>query len=67
MGTPPDVVTKLNRTLTAVTNTPEVQEALKIQGVDPEPGAPGAVAARIAADVVKWKEVVRSAKIAGTQ
>jgi tripartite-type tricarboxylate transporter receptor subunit TctC len=67
MGTPADIVTKLNRTLTAVTNTPEVQEALKIQGVDPEPGAPEAVAARIAADVVKWKEVVRSAKIAGTQ
>ena len=67
MGTPPDVVTKLNRALIAVTNTPEVQGALKIQGVDPEPGSPETVAARIAADVAKWKEVVTSAKIAGTQ
>jgi len=41
MGTPPDVVTKLNRTMLAVANMPEVQESLKIQGVDPEPGAPG--------------------------
>jgi tripartite-type tricarboxylate transporter receptor subunit TctC len=67
MGTPPDVVTKLNRAMLAVANTPEVQESLKIQGVDPEPDTPEAVAARIAADVVKWKEVVTSAKIAGTQ
>ena len=67
MGTPPDIVTKLNRTMLAVANTPEVQESLKIQGVDPEPGTPETVAARIAADVVKWKEVVTSAKIAGTQ
>src|SRR5215213_6133584 len=37
MGTPPDIVTKLNRTMLAVANTPEVQESLKIQGVDPEP------------------------------
>jgi tripartite-type tricarboxylate transporter receptor subunit TctC len=66
MGTPPDIVTKLNRIMLAVANTPEVQESLKIQGVDPEPGTPDAVAARIAADVVKWKEVVTSAKIAGT-
>ncbi|MEW6450174.1 MAG: tripartite tricarboxylate transporter substrate binding protein [Pseudomonadota bacterium] len=65
MGTPPDIVTKLNRTLLAAANTPEVQESLKIQGVDPEPGAPEAVAARIAADVVRWKEVVTNAKIAG--
>lgn len=67
MGTPPDIVTKLNRTMLAVANTPEVQESLKLQGVDPEPGPPEAVAARIAADVVKWKEVVTTAKIAGTQ
>ncbi len=65
MGTPPDIVTKLNRTLLAAANTSEVQESLKIQGVDPEPGAPEAVAARIAADVVRWKEVVINAKIAG--
>src|SRR4029079_18380353 len=38
MGTPPDVVTKLNRAMLAVASTPEVQESLKIQGVDPEPG-----------------------------
>jgi tripartite-type tricarboxylate transporter receptor subunit TctC len=67
MGTPPDIVTKLNRALLAIASMPEVQESLKVQGVDPEPGTPEAVAARIAADVVKWKEVVTSAKIAGTQ
>jgi tripartite-type tricarboxylate transporter receptor subunit TctC len=65
MGTPPDIVTKLNRALLAIASMPDVQEALKVQGVDPEPGTPEAVAVRIAADVVKWKDVVISAKIAG--
>jgi len=33
-----------------------IQQALKLQGVDSEPGAPEAVAARIKADVARWRE-----------
>ena len=43
------------------------QQALTIQGVDPEPGPPEAVGERIKADIVKWKDVVATAKITGTQ
>ena len=42
----------------AAVATPEIQQALTIQGVDPEPGPPEAVAERIKADIVKWKDVV---------
>ena len=51
----------------AVVAAPDVQQAMKIQGVDPEPGPPEAVAERIKADIVKWKEVVATAKITGPQ
>jgi len=47
--------------------TPDIQQALTIQGVDPEPGPPEAVSERIKADILKWKDVARAAKITGTQ
>jgi tripartite-type tricarboxylate transporter receptor subunit TctC len=66
-GTPAAIVKRLNETMAAVAAAPDVQQAMKIQGVDPEPGSPEAVAERIKADVVKWKDVVKTAKIAGAQ
>jgi tripartite-type tricarboxylate transporter receptor subunit TctC len=66
-GTPLAIVKRLNETMLAVAAAPDVQQAMKIQGVDPEPGSPEAVAERIKADVVKWKDVVTVAKIAGAQ
>jgi tripartite-type tricarboxylate transporter receptor subunit TctC len=64
-GVPADIVNRLNQAVLAVVNTPELQQSLKIQGVDPEPGPPEAVADRIKTDIVKWREVVVAAKIAG--
>jgi hypothetical protein len=40
---------------------------MTIQGIDPEPGPPAAVSARIKDDIVKWKDVVAAAKITGAQ
>ena len=65
-GTPPAIVRRLNEAALAVAAAADVQQAMKIQGVDPEPGTSESVAERIRADIVKWKEVVASAKIAGT-
>ena len=65
-GTPPAIVRRLNEAALAVAAAADVQQAMKIQGVDPEPGTPESVAERIRADIVKWKEVVAAAKIAGT-
>ena len=66
-GTPAAIVKRLNETMLAAAAASDVQQAMKIQGVDPEPGSPEAVAERIKADVVKWKDVVTTAKIAGPQ
>ncbi len=66
-GVPADIVKKLNATVLAVAALPEIQQALTIQGVDPEPGPPEAVAERIRTDIVKWKDVVAAAKITGAQ
>jgi tripartite-type tricarboxylate transporter receptor subunit TctC len=64
-GVPAAIVHRLNQAVLAVVNSPEIRQALTIQGVDPEPGAPEAVADRIKADIVKWREVVVAAKITG--
>ena len=66
-GVPADIIRKLNAAVLAAVATPEIQQALTIQGVDPEPGPPEAVSARIKADIVKWKDVVAAAKITGAQ
>ena len=66
-GVPADIVKRLNAAVLAVVATSEINQALTIQGVDPEPGPPEAVSERIKADIVKWKDVVAAAKITGTQ
>jgi hypothetical protein len=66
-GTPAAIVKRLNETVLAVAGAADVQQAMKIQGVDPEPGTPESVSERIKADIAKWKEVVAAAKIIGAQ
>jgi tripartite-type tricarboxylate transporter receptor subunit TctC len=66
-GVPADIVKRLNAAVLAVVATSEINQALTIQGVDPEPGPPEAVSERIKADIVKWKDVVAAANITGTQ
>jgi tripartite-type tricarboxylate transporter receptor subunit TctC len=60
---PPEIVARLSRELMAIVALPDVQEALKNQGVEPEWGSATVAAARISADVVKWGEVIRRANI----
>ena len=64
-GVPAAIVKRLNEAMLAVVNDPAIQQSLSLQGVDSEPGSPEAVAARIKADVARWREVVVSAKITG--
>jgi len=61
------IIKRLNAAVVAAVATPDIQQALTIQGVDPEPGPPEAVGERIKADILKWKDVVAAAKITGTQ
>ena len=62
-ATPPAIVARLNRETTAVLGDPDVRAAFAKHGVEPEPGSPEALAARIRDDVKKWREVITSAGI----
>ena len=66
-GVPADIIKRLNTAVFAAMAGPEVQHALTIQGVDPEPGPPEAVSERIKADIVKWRAVAAAAHITGSQ
>lgn len=61
--TPPAIIAKANREVTAVLNDPGVRTALSEQGVEPEPGPPQALGDRMRADVAKWHDVIVSAGI----
>jgi tripartite-type tricarboxylate transporter receptor subunit TctC len=62
-ATPPAIVVRLNREVAAVLADPEVRAAFAQHGVEPEPGSPEALGARIRADVQKWREVMAGAGI----
>ena len=62
-GTPPAIVAKANREVTAALNEAGIRSALSEQGVEPEPGPPEALGDRMRADVAKWHEVIVSAGI----
>jgi tripartite-type tricarboxylate transporter receptor subunit TctC len=61
--TPPGIIAKANREVTAVLNDAGVRAALTEQGVEPEPGPPEALGGRMRADVAKWRDVIVSAGI----
>jgi tripartite-type tricarboxylate transporter receptor subunit TctC len=62
-ATPPTVIARLNREVTAILNDAEARAALTQQGVEPEPGSPAALGNRIRNDLAKWREVITSAGI----
>ncbi len=66
-GVPAGIIERLNAAVLAAVAAPEIERALTIQGVDPEPGPPRRSAARIKADIVKWRDVVVAAGITGTK
>jgi len=62
-GVPPAIVQRLNNEANAVMREPDVVALLAKQGVEVESGTPEAFAARIKADLAKWREVVAKAGI----
>jgi tripartite-type tricarboxylate transporter receptor subunit TctC len=49
--------------VTEVLSSAEGREALVAQGVEPEPGPPDALTARIRTDMEKWRKVIDQAGI----
>ena len=65
-GTPAVIIKRLNTEVLASLANPEVKALLTKQGIELDPGTPEQLAARIRADIDKWRDVIRSAGI-GTQ
>jgi tripartite-type tricarboxylate transporter receptor subunit TctC len=62
-ATPRAIVERLNREVRTVLEAPDVVANLTRQGIELAPGTPDELAARIAADIVKWRDVIQSAGI----
>jgi tripartite-type tricarboxylate transporter receptor subunit TctC len=62
-GTPPAIVERLNREMTAVLALPEVKSSLLQAGMVAEPGPASDLAGRIRDDLKKWRDVANKAGI----
>ncbi|WP_307137530.1 tripartite tricarboxylate transporter substrate binding protein [Pseudoroseomonas cervicalis] len=60
-GTDPAIIDRLNAEVTRLLGLAEIAAPLLEQGFEPSPGTPQALAARLAADVARWPEIVRLA------
>jgi tripartite-type tricarboxylate transporter receptor subunit TctC len=59
--TPPDIVDKLNKTISGIINSPEVKKRLMIQGIDPVNGSPADLLALNKAELARWSKAVEDA------
>ncbi len=61
--TPRAIVERLNKEFTAAINTPQVRDALLIQGLQAETTTSAAFAGYLDAEISKWREVARKANL----
>jgi tripartite-type tricarboxylate transporter receptor subunit TctC len=62
-GTPPAIVSRLNREIVALMEEPETRGRLLAQGAEPQPGSPEDLRKYLAGEIEKWGKVVREAGI----
>jgi len=62
-GTPTPIVKLLNGAITDALKTPKVQQFAEKVGVEAHGMDPGALRARISADVAQWRDLVQRAGI----
>ena len=58
-GTPPDIITRLNRDLRAAVSDPAVKARIAADGGDPLPSTPAEYAADIAHEEPKWSALIK--------
>lgn len=63
-GMPPDVVAKLNETLKALLQDPEVLKTLKVQAAQPWSSTPAQAQNFLGQDVERWTKVIKDEKVA---
>ena len=59
IGSPGEIIAKLNQELVAVMRMPDVEEQLRRQGIEPMTSTPEEFAAFLRSDIRKWGELVR--------
>ena len=62
-GTPPPLVERYNREITAIAATPELRNLFEPDGMVPVAMTPAAFAARIKQELAQWKQIATSKKI----
>jgi tripartite-type tricarboxylate transporter receptor subunit TctC len=62
-GAPGRVIEKWNREAASILGLADVRETLLKQGLVPSPSSPAEIAARISADIARWKKFVSETKI----
>lgn len=62
-GTPKDIVAKLSSQITRNLDTPEIQQNLTVQGLDPFINTPEQMAALMKADFARYAKVIKAANI----
>jgi len=62
-GTPPDVISKLNKTLVDALNSTSVKARFQVLGLEPTPGTPAQMASYARAEREKWAQVIRTSGI----
>ena len=62
-GTPPDVITRLNRALNTAVADKDIIERFSAIGFETAPGTPEALAQRNRLETAKWAKAIRDAKI----
>ena len=63
VGTPRDIVTRLNTEIAKVLNAPDTRKALREAGVESTPSTPEAMSAYMAQEMARWGKVVKDAGI----
>ena len=59
LGTPADIVVKLNREIVKMLNLPEVQQQLQISGMEAPPNSPDEFGKYLKSEYDKWGKVIR--------
>ena len=63
MGTPPEIVAKLNAEVNKVLQAPDVREKLAAQGIAPAGGTSEQFAAFVREDYARWGKVVKESGV----
>ncbi|MBV7484130.1 tripartite tricarboxylate transporter substrate binding protein [Bordetella sp. BOR01] len=63
MGTPPEIVAKINRDVVDLLNEPEVKNTIALQGAMAAPSTPDELGQLAVSEISRWGKVIREANI----